>query len=312
MSRPTDARADWTLTTGSGLTLDVTTRPDSALLDEFFAGYDAAFVLPDEKEDLDGFRACLALGQGEARRRHEERYGPHVEVVVVARVAGRGGGDMVGGANFIAYPLGPDLVAGNLNYIFVKPEFRHRGLFRKLTAGCGQLMRDLFGLPAARTLTFIELNDPFVLSDADYARDSETAGVDQFDRVKIWTRLDARIVDFAYVQPPLSAQQQPDSGLIYAVLGAADLADLDPDILRRHLERFFGISVLKGVEPWDAPVAAAQLAELEAMARRGERVRLQDPGPAIEPGRTLRASGGPRPASFRQFLRRRSEGGDRR
>lgn len=294
----------WTAASTSGLVLDITTRPDSPVLAEFFAGYDAAFVLPDEKEDLDGFRACLALGHDEARARLLKRYGPHVEVVLVARA--HAGGEMIGGANFIAYPLGPDLVAGNLNYVFVRPGARGQGHFRRLAAACEELMRILFALPSgARTLAFIELNDPFVLSDADYQKDSKVAGVDQFDRLAIWTRLDQRVVDFPYVQPPLSKRQKADDGLIYAVLGAADWTGLDPAILRAHLERFFGISVLKGIEPMKVVEAKRQLALLDAMAKRGEQVALLDPGPAIEPGRALRASGVKRPDDFRTFLRSR-------
>jgi GNAT superfamily N-acetyltransferase len=291
---PGDGRK-WTVTSASGLELDVTTRPDSPVLAEFFAGYDHAFVLPDEKEDLDGFKACLALGHGEVRQRLLKRYGPHVEVVLVAR----DGGKMIGGGNFIAYPVG-SLVAGNLNYVFVTPGARGKGYFRRLVAACEELMAKLFA--GLGTLTFIELNDPFVLSDEEYRLDSETAGVDQFDRLAIWARLDAKVVDFPYVQPPLSAHQRPDEGLIYAVLGASE-ASLDPSVLKAHLERFFGISVLKGVEPMDVPVAARQLRALDEMSAGGQRVALLDPAPRIEPGRKLRAPGMARPVGFRQFLR---------
>jgi GNAT superfamily N-acetyltransferase len=295
---------DWSVASASGLALDVTTRPDSALLDEFFAGYDAAFVLPDEKEDLDGFRACLELGRGDIRRELLETYGPHLEVVIVARE--RPGGPMIGGANFIAYPVGDRIVAGNLNYVFVKPDARGQGYFRRLVSACEDLMSDLFAPPALKPLTFIELNDPLVLSDDDYRLDSETAGVDQFDRLAIWSRLDARILDFPYIQPPLSPDQDADGGLIYAVLGAAGETSLSAALVLAHLERFFGVSVLKGVDPWRQPVAARQLEALREMADREERVSLLDPSPAIEPGRRLRASGGTRPESFRAFIRRGS------
>lgn len=73
----------WRMTSAGGLVLDIASHPDSGVLTEFFAGYDAAFVLPDEKEDLDGFRACLELGHGEARQRLLRLYGPHVETVAV-------------------------------------------------------------------------------------------------------------------------------------------------------------------------------------------------------------------------------------
>lgn len=292
--------ARWSVKSASGLMLDVTTRADDKLLAEFFAGYDAAFVLPDEKEDLAGFRACLALGHGAKREKLLKRYGPHVEVVVVARE--KAGGAMVGGANFIAYPLGPKLVAGNLNYLFVQREARGRGYFRRINDAVEELMRALFGMPDAQALSFIELNDPFVLSEKEYRLDSQTAGVDQFDRLAIWSRLNQRVVDFPYVQPPLSARQRADEGLVYSVLGAGRKASLDPAVLRAHLERFFGVSVLKGVDPMTVPDAAKQLDALAVMAEQGERVALINPKSAIEPGRALRASGAKRPKRFREFL----------
>lgn len=299
MKIPGDA---WTAASASGLTLDVTTRPDDPLLEEFFAGYDAAFVLPDEKEDLEGFRACLALGQGAERQRLLKRYGDHVEVVLVARE--KPGGAMIGGANLICYPLKDGIAAGNLNYVFVQPGERGKGRFRPLVAACEELMAEL--CEAKRSLAFIELNDPFVLSDEDYALDSRIAGVDQFDRVAIWMRLDAKVVDFPYVQPPLSARQGVDAGLVYAVLGAGDETSLDAGLLEEHLERFFGISVLKGVDPMSVPVAEKQVYALAAMARDGERVALLDAAPLLEAGRKLRESGAKRPEGLRQFLRSHS------
>lgn len=298
--------AGWRVRAASGLILDITTRADSPVLEEFFAGYDRAFVLPDEKEDLDGFRSCLALGHGAERARLLSIHGPHVEIVAVARMTSDG--PMIGGGNFIAYPVNglggaEKLVAGNLNYIFVVPEARGQGHFRKLVAAMEDLMAALFAPPWRRAMAFIELNDPLVLSDEAYRLDSETAGVDQFDRLAIWTRVGARVVDFPYVQPPLSARQQSDDGLIYAVLGMAGESSLEARVLLAHLERFFGVSVLKGVDPWTVPVAAEQLEALRSKALRGERIALIDPAPAIEAGRQLRAAGGQRPSSFRDFAR---------
>lgn len=302
---PSDG-ARWRVRARSGLILDISTQPDGRVLDEFFAGYDRAFVLPDEKEDLAGFRACLELGHGSERERLVSIHGPHVEIVAVARVTADG--PVIGGGNFIAYPIstlggGEKLVAGNLNYVFVVPEARGRGVFRKLVDAMEELMAALFAPPWRRAMAFIELNDPLVLSDEAYRLDSETAGVDQFDRLAIWSRLGARVIDFPYVQPPLSARQQADGGLIYAVLGMTGEAWLEARVLLAHLERFFGVSVLKGVDPWTVPVAAEQLEVLRGKALRGERVPLIDPAPAIEAGRRLRAAGGERPDSFRAFAR---------
>jgi hypothetical protein len=87
-------------------------------------------------------------------------------------------------------------------------------------------------------------------------------------------------VDFAYVQPPLSAQQEADTRLIYSVLGAPG-DTLDACLLERHLRSFFGISVLKGQALDNVAVASRQLECLARMCRAGETVRLLDPGPAL-------------------------------
>ncbi len=129
-------------------------------------------------------------------------------------------------------------------------------------------------------LVFIEQNDPLLLTPQAYARDSGYSGIDQFDRLRIWNRQQARVLDFPYVQPPLSAHQQADERLIYSVLGAPG-ATLEAGLLKRHLRGFFGISVLKGAALEAVPAALRQLDALDAMARAGQPVALLDPGPAL-------------------------------
>jgi hypothetical protein len=43
-------------------------RSDSPLFDHLMSGYDRAFVLPDERKELDGFRACLAINSQSRKR----------------------------------------------------------------------------------------------------------------------------------------------------------------------------------------------------------------------------------------------------
>jgi hypothetical protein len=285
----------------SGLVLDVTTRPDSPVLDAFYAGYDQAFVLPDEKEDLEGFRACLELGQGAMRERLVKRYGPHREVVCVARDAA--GGEVFGGMNFISHTVPGGYVASNLNYIFIGRDQRGGGRFRKLVAACEELASVLFEPPQRPVLTFFELNDPLLLDEDAYRTDSERAGLDQFDRLAIWSRVGAKIVDHDYVQPPLSAHQQAEHGLLYGVVGAGGLDAIPAGVLLAHLERFFGVSVLKGEDPWANPVAGPQLEALKVRAAQEDMIRLLDPAPSIESGRRLRAVGGGGPDGMRGVLR---------
>jgi hypothetical protein len=274
----------------AGLSYEATTSA-SSVLEDFFTAYDSSFVLANEKESLAGFAACLALNHGARHETLRARYGPFREYVVVVRGEGNA---VVGGMNFIAFPvIEPDgsghALSLNLNYIFVAPGQRRGGIFKTMAADLPALALALFvhtnpgDLPAeaeagarssqARVYIFIEQNDPYRMSPEHYARDSQATGLDQLARIALWGRRGARIIDFDYVQPALSADQEADPTLVYAVLGI-DAPTLHPDLLRQHLERFFAISVLKGRDPNSDIEAHRQLAQLVALAAARNRIAL--------------------------------------
>ena len=279
-----------------------TTRPDE-VFDRFHAAYDRAFILPDEKEDRDGLIQCLALNHGARYEALAARYGPYREWVAVLEEDG----EVAGGANLVCHPLrggggasGPWLLAANLNYVFVTASHRGRGHLHRLVAACRRLVEASF-VPAPGTadpatmplLLFFELNDPLRMDPEDYALDSAHAGVDQFDRVAIWGRLGARIMDFPYLQPPLSAGQAADDGLLLGVIGAPD-AGLDACTLGGHLERFFSISVLKGLDARGSPASRGQLELCEAACAEGRPFALLDPQPHLDALRRMPAGGSTR------------------
>lgn len=291
----------WAATLDGGMLCQATERPDSPLLDHFFTGYNRAFVLPDEREEIEGFRACLALNP--ASRRRFARL--HCEMVMVIDDAETG--KLLGGANFLATRMNDAAldhppVAVALNYLFVETAARGRGLARVLKGLVGSLANAAVGMPQGTMppALFIEQNDPLALSDADYAADSAHAGIDQVDRLAVWAKMGARLVDFPYVQPALSADQDSDDGLAYAVMDMPGDV-LDPAYLRAHYESFFGISVMKGGNPAAEPVAAAQLAALDALAAAGETVLLVPMQPAIDALRALPER--PKDVTFRVFAR---------
>lgn len=263
------------LTTAEGLTISASTSADGDVFARFFAGYDKAFVLPNEKEDEEGFARCFALNAGEDYDRLSALYGPYSEVCLVAEE----GTLEVGGANFIAMPIGADTVTANLNYIYINTNARGRGHLSRLTAGVRETLAALF--PGRREiLMFIEQNDPFRMSAEDYARDTAFTGLDQFDRLRIWAKLGARVVDFPYEQPPLSVDQGADDTLVYSVLGARG-DSLSSCALEAHLRRFFGVSVLKGAAIEANAVASGQLTELQRGCGAGDAIALRDPAPLL-------------------------------
>ena len=284
------------------LVLEASTRPDGPILQKFYAGYDAAFVLPNEKEDLPGFTACLELNSGDAYTRLSAAYGAYRELVLVARDPTSGA--VVGGANLIAFPLplATPVLSINLNYVFIGAAHRRRGYFKRLVGAIGPVAAEFFE-PAAAALPrfiFIEQNDPLLMSRSDYALDTEHSGIDQLTRIRLWSGLGARLIDFPYVQPPLSPQQAPDTTLLYGVLGAAG-ETLDACLLHAHLERFFAISVLKGADPMANPPAASQLVELATRCRQGPAVPLLTAANLPSLNAALSSAGGG--ASLRDVVR---------
>ncbi len=295
------ADSQWTSELPGGLILRATEQPDSPLLPHFFDGYDRAFVLPDEREEIAGFRTCLAINPAS---RH--RFGRvHREMVMVIDDAATGA--LLGGANFLATHMvdaaeGHPPVAVALNYLFVETAARGRGLARQLKAAVGDLANRAVdaGPNAALPALFIEQNDPLRLSDADYAADSAHAGIDQVDRLAVWARMGAMLVDFPYVQPALSAEQESDDGLAYAVMNM-DGDRLSAGYLRAHFESFFGISVLKGGDPAADAAAGQQLQALAARAAAGVDVGLLAMQPAIDALRGLPKR--PKDVTFLEFAR---------
>lgn len=246
-----------------GVRVTASADPSSPILRRFFSGYDRAFVLPDEREDLAGFEKCLALN----RTHHHALGRTHCELVAVLEDET---GTLLGGINFLATAIdrpGAPPAAVALNYVYVEEAARGRGLLRQTlsavrTLALTALDLDPEGPPPA---IFIEQNDPLRLTPEEYAEDTAHSGLDQVDRLAIWARVGARVVDFPYIQPALSADQQPDDGLIYAAVDYPGEA-VDAGLFHDHLESFFAISVLKGETEPPGGAAARQIAALTGRA----------------------------------------------
>lgn len=251
------------------------TRADDPYLQRFYNAYDAAFILPDEKEDLDGFRACFALNEGADYERLAALYGPYREMAILLTEGANG--PVLGAANFIAFAGDGTDPTISLSYIFVDASQRRRGLFGMLMHLVREEAREAFAWPEGdipAPLIFIEMNNPVKMSAEDYALDSAHAGLDQVDRLKIWERRGARLVGMDYRQPPLSDDQGSEDELLLGVLGTGGAEALSACRLLAHMRRFFGVTVLKGRDLATSPVAAEQLRALEGACAREEMIAL--------------------------------------
>jgi hypothetical protein len=274
----------------SALTCSFAVRPYARLIDIFFREYRKAFVLRDERETLAGFRACLTLNDRRRNPTLHAEFGPYCEYIAVFRDPVSGA--FVGGANFVCYPM-VDLAAVTVqsNYVFVAAGQRGKGRLRLVYSEIARVAWSFaleYGVsPDRAMLVFIgEQNDPFRMNLRTYETDSRAAQLDQFDRLRIWRQLGARILAFDYVQPALSNQQEPDDTLFMRATfwgcNGEPPRSLDPRIFREHLRRFFAVSVLKGSPgALTQPVVRNQLAVLDAAIAAGTAIAADElPAPA--------------------------------
>ena len=111
----------------------------------------------------------------------------------------------------------------------------------------------------------------------------------------------ATLLDWPYVQPALSAGQQDDRTLAYAVLDAG--ADrLPAPLVLWHLERFFAISVLKGADLPSSPSASQQVRALQRLAAANGTLPLLNFGAAADALRAQLNRSHDRPPSLQAAL----------
>jgi hypothetical protein len=256
------------------------TDPEAPELLTFYEAYDRAFVLEAEKEEYEGLRACLRLNSGAQHDGLAVRYGRFTEVVSLLLNKQQ---ECVGGANYFALEH-DGAITVNLNYVFVTPDHRRMGFLRLLTERVRLAASSLFRTSEDRPVfIFVEQNDPIRMRPQDYIRDNDMSGIDQMDRLRIWHRLGVRLLDIAYEQPALSANQTPEKGLLYGVLPPQNVV-LSSCLILAHLRGFFSISVLKGRSAEDDDMAGAQLKRLSEACDHSIEIKMIDHKAALYPG----------------------------
>ncbi|MQY25861.1 GNAT family N-acetyltransferase [Nocardia aurantia] len=157
--------------------------------------YVAEFPDPDERESLANMAGYL-------RRKHRGWYGRNSYHIVL----GVAGGEVVA-ASISDYLAEPN--TGVIEFLLIAPTCRGSGAGRKLLAHTESLLdadaRRAHGRPLDAILA--EMNDPLATS-------AQTDNLDPVTRSLIWHRWGYHGLDFPYVQPALSPDQDPVTNLI--------------------------------------------------------------------------------------------------
>jgi hypothetical protein len=139
------------------------------------------------------------------------------------------------------------------SYWFIQPEYRKQRHSRWLFGAMEQLLGRTFG-PDMWLL--YEVNDPLRMTPEKLRLDFMATGQDPVDRLAASCAWGDRLLDLDYVQPALGPGKQDEHGLLLMARGGQSIPS---QVLARHLEAFFGLSVIKTGDCRDRPVAQRQV-----------------------------------------------------
>jgi hypothetical protein len=256
------------------------TLSQTASLGALYQLYCSNFPLPEEQETYANFLRCLELNDDAAV---QCKYGPYHEFYLVIRQWNeqeRMHDEIVGGLIFGVCTSDEHLAHGFRCSVQAIYLFRTASepLKRFLYAGktmleetvtkfalkaCGleRFRRVIGNSSSARIAMLFEVNNPNRMSPQNKQRDRDLSHLHPALRYVMWVKNHTRPLTFAYVQPPLSEDQEPAEYLdLFAVEsprgaignavrlapGPAETVGLPGAVLAAHLRRFFCISVLKG------------------------------------------------------------------
>src|SRR3989338_1828245 len=250
-------------------TVHVIDTPNDPHFREFYNLYKTVFTLPSERETPRGFNEVLAINNNTELAALVG--GKYREATILMRDPTTN--EVIGAINFTAYPMNDDVAretgidaTSHVIYLFTHQDYRKAGVAKRLkdltkkyvkafTLGENpksaildnkQLSRDI------NLLSMCEQNAPELMTAREYLDDNVNAGIDQVDRLRHWVRAGYNRMNMEYVQPPLEEGGDPCE---YLTLNAEAPVNtrIPGSVIAAHLDRFFGISVLKGKKPQDEP-----------------------------------------------------------
>jgi ribosomal protein S18 acetylase RimI-like enzyme len=228
-------------------------RSRSPLLQDFYALYEKAFSLAEEREPLSGFETVLAFNQ---HAQVQAGFGPFYEAITIVRDYKT----VIAAANYtiMSYRSPQRARIGfdgscQLNFICVDKTVRGVGLARALLNHVDTRISDVVSSETAaaapRVFITCEQNNPARMTQKQIETDAAAALIDPLERTRWWSKLEFSRLDFPYEQPPLSVQHQPCAYIDYYVripnedMGSRRSFQTRP--LLEHLRRFFFVCVGK-------------------------------------------------------------------
>ena len=253
------------------------THLDSPLFKAFYALYEAAFPIDDEREAPEALTVIQDLNLDLAA---QAEHGPYREVVIAIRAWE--GGPVIGGHVFGMTSSDAHRVAGysasvQAIYAFLDPRVRGRVPMRRLVDHARRLATDTFGLPGfVETMpppVLLEVNNPLRMSAPEIELDTHSSGTSPFRRYLFWQRSGFSPLAFSYVQSALRGDAEPVRYLdLFCTRDSGP--GLPADVLAEHLRTFVSMSVLKGVDV-DGDVPFREMRGWLA-ARAGQQVKRDD------------------------------------
>ena len=186
------------------------------------------------------------------------------------------------GVNYSALLAGNDApgIDGSVHatFGFVPQEFRAHGMLAALIEqhekAAKQFVRDhIPNAPAdPHIITFLEQNDPLLMTPAQYTADTESSGLDQCARRIMFENRGYKTLGMRYIQPPIETGMEPANALALLIKGV-DGETVPTAAVESHLRNWFEL-----VFPEGTTLDHPSCAPMKACLSNGGSISLLPPG----------------------------------